>query len=102
MNTANSNGFFSTGFDLLFLFFVDPVDAVAALNRSFLLSLRYNPLFVLVCIMDLARSKVSATEPEAIVGEAVFELELLRTLNSTSEASFSRSAAFLSFSSFIV
>ena len=49
--------------------------------------------------MDLARSKVSATEPGAIVGEVlevVFELELLRTLNSTSEASFRRSAAFFS------
>ena len=49
--------------------------------------------------MDLAHSKVSATEPEAIVGEFVFELELLRTLNSRSEASFSKSAAFFSFSS---
>lgn len=68
---ANSNGFFSKGFHLLF-FFVDAVDAVAALNRSFLLSLQYNPLFVLVCIMDLARSKVSATEPEAMVAEVVF------------------------------
>ena len=28
LNKANSNGFFSTGFDLLFLFFVDTVDAV--------------------------------------------------------------------------
>ena len=51
---------------------------------------------------DLARSKVQATEPEAIVGEVVLELELLRTLNSTSQASFRRSAAFLSFSSSIV
>ena len=54
--------------------------------------------------MDLARSKVQATEPEAIVGEVVLELELLRTLNSTSQASFRarRSAAFFSFSSSIV
>ena len=81
---------------------MDVVDAVAALNRSFLLSQRYNPLLVLVCIMDLARSKVSATEPGAIVGEVVFELELLRTLKSTSEASFSRSAAFFSFSPSII
>ena len=51
--------------------------------------------------MDLARSKVSATEPEATVAEVVFGLALLRALNSTSEASFSRSAAFFSFSSSI-
>ena len=56
---------------------MDSVEAAADLNHSFLLSLRYNPLFVLVCIMDLARSKVSATEPEAFVGEVVFELELV-------------------------
>ena len=79
---------------------MDAVDA--ALNRSFLLSLQYNSLFALVCIMDLAHSKVPAREPEAIVGEVVFELELLRMLNSKSETSFSRSAAFFSFSSSIV